>query len=192
MLWHSPRTSCLSSRGTTKSRFSLSSRLSPEDSVVIQEEQVPIDEQFFTARSARTNSPSSGSSSPSSQAKMKVKSTSRDWQMLSSSGVRPIKPCTSSGASGSEPSTYTVQGVQAQPKLGKERPLLASRLLEVQLPDHQGLKGVHPRILVLGPVTQSGNDLGVHVRQLREVNWWVRSGAEDPKRFSNFFRVFFY
>ena len=29
-------------------------------------------------------------------------------------------------------------------------------------------KGEHPRILVLGPVTQSGNGLGVHVREVRE------------------------
>ena len=43
MLWHSLRTSCLrTSQGTTKSR-SLLPRLSPEDFVVIQEKQVPVD-----------------------------------------------------------------------------------------------------------------------------------------------------
>ena len=30
------------------------------------------------------------------------------------------------------------------------------------------IKGVHPRILVLGPITQSGVGLGVDIRKLRE------------------------
>ena len=30
------------------------------------------------------------------------------------------------------------------------------------------IKGVHPRILVLSPITQSGNGLGMHVLELRE------------------------
>ena len=48
--------------------------------------------------------------------------------------VKPIKPWTSSGASGSEVITYTFKGCRLSGSW--VRPLLASRLLQVQLPGH--------------------------------------------------------
>ena len=91
MLWHSLRTSCLrTSQGTTKSR-SLLPRLSPEDFVVIQEKQVPVDVKIlYYIGLARNNSPSSGASSPSSQAKRKTKSAFRGWHRPSSSGCSQL------------------------------------------------------------------------------------------------------
>ena len=50
-----------------------------------------------------------------------------------------------------------------------------SRMLEKLHPVHHLLhrfwltiKGIHPRNLVLGPLTQSGNGMGMHVWELRE------------------------
>ena len=49
-----------------------------------------------------------------------------------------------------------------------------SQMLEKLHPVHHlhclglTIKGVHLRILVLGPVIQSGNSMGMHVRELRE------------------------
>ena len=65
-------------------------RLSPEDFVVIQEKQVPVDVKILYYRIGEEQLPSSGAPSPSSQAKRKTKSTFRGWHRPSSSGCSQL------------------------------------------------------------------------------------------------------